>query len=147
MRQYLALSFFTWICCYCVFTLNLLLAQSHETYPNRMVKIIVPYGAGGSLDALAGVFALGYTEVLGKSFIVENPSSGDEISLGMLARSSGDGFRLGLAATNMLTSNRFLFSNLPFDTFVDSVSIALIDRVPFILVAHSSIPADKSLTK
>jgi tripartite-type tricarboxylate transporter receptor subunit TctC len=122
---------------------SLLLAQSDATYPNRTVKIIAPYGTGGSVDALARVFAQAYAEGLGKSFIVENRAGGGgNIGLGMLARSTGDGYTLGLAAANMLATNRFLYTNLPFDTLVDFVPIAFIGRVPFILVAHPSIPAD-----
>ena len=143
MKKFSDLSIFRWACCLIAFMPSLLLAQSDATYPNRTVKIIAPYGTGGSVDALARVFAQAYAEGLGKSFIVENRAGGGgNIGLGMLARSTGDGYTLGLAAANMLATNRFLYANLPFDTLVDFVPIAFIGRVPFILVAHPSIPAD-----
>ncbi|PIT81734.1 hypothetical protein B9Z40_08935 [Limnohabitans sp. 15K] len=117
--------------------------QAGASYPNRTVKIIAPYAPGGSVDALAREFAQAYTTALGKSFIVENRAgAGGNVGLGILARAPGDGYTLGLGAANMLATNRFLYTNLPFDTLTDFVPVAFIGRVPFILVAHPSVPAD-----
>jgi tripartite-type tricarboxylate transporter receptor subunit TctC len=111
-------------------------------YPNRTGKIIAPYAPGGTVDALAREFAHAYTSALGKSFIVENrPGAGGNIGLGVLARAPADGYTLGIGAANMLAANRWLYSSLPFDTLKDFTPVALIGRVPFILIINPSVPA------
>jgi tripartite-type tricarboxylate transporter receptor subunit TctC len=111
-------------------------------YPNRNAKIIAPYAPGGTVDALAREFAQAYTIGLGKSFIVENrPGAGGNIGLGALARSAPDGYTLGIGAANMLATNRWLYSSLPFDTLKDFTPVAFIGRVPFLLVVNPTVPA------
>lgn len=117
-------------------------AQS-STYPIRMGKIIAPYAPGGAVDSLAREMAQAYTNILGKTFVVENhPGAGGNLGLALLAKAPNDGYTLGIGAANMLVTNRFLYSSLPFDTSKDFIPVAFIGRVPFVLVVNANVPAD-----
>lgn len=113
------------------------------SYPNRNAKIIAPYAPGGTVDAIARSFAQAYSDSLGNTFIVENRAgAGGNIGLGALARSPADGYTLGIAAANMLATNRWLYTSLPFDTLKDFTPVAFIGRVPFVLVVNPGVPAN-----
>jgi tripartite-type tricarboxylate transporter receptor subunit TctC len=112
-------------------------------YPNRVGKIIAPYAPGGAVDSLAREIAQAYTTILGKTFVVENhPGAGGNIGLSMLTKAPSDGYTLGIGAANMLVTNRFLYSSLPFDPGKDFIPVAFIGRVPFILVVNANVQAD-----
>jgi tripartite-type tricarboxylate transporter receptor subunit TctC len=109
-----------------------------------VVKIIAPYAPGGALDTLAREMAQAYTQLLGQAFIVENhPGAGGNIGLALLTKSTNDGYTLAVGAANMLVTNRFLYSSLPFDVSKDVTPVAFIGRVPFVLVANAKVPAEQ----
>ncbi len=123
--------------------ISLSVPAQNPTYPNRVGKIIAPYAPGGAVDSLAREIAQAYTTLLGKTFVVENhPGAGGNIGLSVLAKATNDGYTLGIGAANMLVTNRFLYSSLPFDAGKDFVPVAFIGRVPFILVVNASVQAD-----
>src|SRR5579863_2713008 len=81
-------------------------AAAQDRYPNRSVKILVPYAPGGATDILARVIAEGMRKSLGQSFIVENkPGAFGILALEELARSKPDGYTLmvGNVSTNCIT--------------------------------------------
>ena len=111
-------------------------------WPTRPVRIIAPYAPGGVVDLLARDLGNSLGTRLGRSFIIENrPGAGGNIGLAALARSSADGYTLGIGAANMLAANRALYRSLPFDTLSDFDAVSFIGRVPFVLVVHPSVPA------
>ena len=124
----LALSFFTPI------------SQAQE-YPNRVVKIIVPFAPGGPSDIIARLLSQKLSENLGKSFIVENkPGGSANIGIAQVAKSPADGYTLLLVSSSFVI-NPSLFSNPGFDVIKDFAPVGLPVSSPNILVAHPSFPA------
>ncbi len=98
-----------------------------EDYPNRPVKIIVPFGAGGPADLYARVLAQHLSEALKQSFIVEDrPGAGSMIGTDVVAKSAPDGYTL-LAMSNTHTTNESLVPNKPFQLMRDFVAVTPIN--------------------
>ena len=124
--------------------ISLSVPAQNPTYPNRVGKIIAPYAPGGAVDSLAREIAQSYTTLLGKTFVVENhPGAGGNIGLSVLAKATNDGYTLGIGAANMLVTNRFLYSSLPFDAGKDFVPVAFIGRVPFVFCLLYTSPSPR----
>ncbi|MBV1798330.1 tripartite tricarboxylate transporter substrate binding protein [Siccirubricoccus sp. G192] len=112
------------------------------TYPNRTVRIIVPYGPGGSSDIVARILAQRATELTGHSFVVENRGGGASIpGTQAVAAAPPDGYTIG-TADNALVVNPALFrERLPYDTERDLGTLGLAVTAPLLLLAHPSAPA------
>src|ERR1700753_1568571 len=116
-------------------------AARAEGYPERPVKIIVPYPAGGSNDIIARVLAQKLGEKEGQSFIVENRAGASgNIGAEVVATSSADGYTLLLTAPPPLTTNVALYKSLPFDPATAFAPVALLATVPIVLMVHPSLP-------
>ena len=124
---------------------NMTIAQ--DVYPSHIIKLIVPYAAGGSTDATARLFAQGVSTVLGQQVVVENrPGANGLIGTESVARSPADGYTLlfGPIATNAIAGS--LYTNLRYDPIKDFVAITEVARTPLLLVVGPSVPA-KTLTE
>jgi tripartite-type tricarboxylate transporter receptor subunit TctC len=122
-------------------------AMAQEPYPSHVVKLVVPYAAGGSTDAIARLFAKGLSEVLGEQVIVDNrPGANGLIGTAGVARAAPDGYTLllGPIATNAIAGS--LYSNLPYDPIRDFVPVTEVARSPLLLVVGPSLPV-KSLSE
>ncbi len=120
-------------------------ATAHaQPYPNRPIKIIVPYAAGGAVDIVARTIGQPLAEALKQPVIVDNrPGASANIGMEMVAKATPDGYTL-LMASNGIATNMALFPNLTFDGRRDFVPIAKIGYAPLVIVAPASSPA-KSL--
>src|SRR5213592_5307708 len=91
-----------------------------DPYPNKPVKIIVPFAAGGVADLLPRLIGERLSQVWKQPVVVENkPGASGNIGMELGARAEPDGYTLVLAPTGNLTVNPFLFPNLPFSTEKD----------------------------
>jgi tripartite-type tricarboxylate transporter receptor subunit TctC len=114
---------------------------SAQNYPNRTVKLIVPFGAGGPADVYARVMAQHLSEVTKQSFVVEDrPGAGSIIGTDAVAKSAPDGYTL-LVMSNTHTTNESLLPNKPFQLMRDFVPVAPINYSDLLLVVHPSVPA------
>ena len=114
---------------------------AQQTYPNRPVKIIVPFAASGPADNYARFMAQRLQEALGQSFVVDNrPGAGSIIGTDAAAKSAPDGYTL-LMMSNTQTVNESLIPVRPFNLIKDFVPIAPINYSDLVLVAHPSVPA------
>lgn len=114
---------------------------AQQTYPNRPVKIIVPFAASGPADNYARFMAQRLQEALGQSFVVDNrPGAGSIIGTDAAAKSAPDGYTL-LMMSNTQTVNESLIPVRPFNLMKDFVPIAPINYSDLVLVAHPSVPA------
>jgi tripartite-type tricarboxylate transporter receptor subunit TctC len=112
-----------------------------QEYPTKLVKIIVPFAAGGPADVYARFLGQRLQEVLGQPFIIENrPGAGAIIGTDAVAKSAPDGYTL-LLMSNTHTVNESLFPNKPFQLMHDFVPIAPINYSDLVLVVHPSVPA------
>jgi tripartite-type tricarboxylate transporter receptor subunit TctC len=115
-------------------------AASADTYPDRAVRVIVPYGPGGPTDIVGRLVSLKLTERLGKQFYVENIGGvGGNIGMGRAAQSAGDGYTI-LFAASPLAINPTLYSKVPFDPVKDFEPITLAVSSPALLTVHHSLP-------
>jgi tripartite-type tricarboxylate transporter receptor subunit TctC len=111
-------------------------ALSAQDYPNKPVRIIVPFGAGGPADVFARVLAQHLTESQKQSFVVENrPGAGAIIGTDAVAKSAPDGYTL-LLMSNTHTTNESLIPNKPFQLMRDFVPVAPINYSDLLMVAH-----------
>jgi tripartite-type tricarboxylate transporter receptor subunit TctC len=115
-----------------------------QPYPNRPIKIIVPYAAGGAVDIVARTIGQPLAEVLKQPVIVDNrPGASANIGMEMVAKATPDGYTL-LMASNGIATNMALFPHLTFEARRDFAPIAKIGYAPLVIVAPASSPA-KSL--
>jgi tripartite-type tricarboxylate transporter receptor subunit TctC len=111
-----------------------------QTYPNRPVKIIVPYAAGGAVDIVARVIGQPLAEALKQPVIVDNrPGASANIGMELAAKAPADGYVL-LMASNGIATNMALFPELAFDGRRDFAPIARIGYAPLVLVVPASSP-------
>jgi tripartite-type tricarboxylate transporter receptor subunit TctC len=114
---------------------------AQQAYPNRPVKIIVPFAASGPADNYARFMAQRLQEALGQNFVVDNrPGAGSIIGTDAAAKSAPDGYTL-LMMSNTQTVNESLIPLRPFNLLKDFVPIAPINYSDLVLVAHPSVPA------
>lgn len=119
------------------------LAQSAETaYPNRLIRIINPFSAGGPTDVLARIVADQLNNRWHQPVIVEGkPGAGGNIAMDYVARSPADGYTLVSAPTGTLVINQHIFPNIRFDSFKDFTPITLMASIDNVLIVHPSVPA------
>jgi tripartite-type tricarboxylate transporter receptor subunit TctC len=117
------------------------LPASAQTYPSRVVKLIVPFGAGGPADVYARILAQHLSEETKQSFVVEDrPGAGSIIGTDAVAKSTPDGYTL-LVMSNTHTTNESLLPNKPFQLMRDFVPVATINYSDLLMVVHPSVPA------
>lgn len=112
-----------------------------QQYPNKVVRIIVPFGAGGPADIFARFLGQRLQEPFGQSFLVEDrPGAGSIIGTDAVAKSPADGYTL-LLMSNTHTVNETLVPKKPFALMKDFAPIAPINYSDLLLVVHPSVPA------
>jgi tripartite-type tricarboxylate transporter receptor subunit TctC len=112
-----------------------------QTYPNRPVKIIVPFAAGGPADNYARFLGQRLQEAMGQTFVIEDkPGGGSVIGTDTVAKAPADGYTL-LLMSNTHTVNETLLKNKPFELMRDFVPIAPINYSDLVLVIHPSVKA------
>ena len=111
-----------------------------QGYPDKPIRIIVPYATGGGTDILTRNIADRLAKKLGQSIIVENrPGADGVIGTAVVATSKPDGYTY-LMAVDTHIMNPLLFKTLPYDTFKDITGVTLIARSPFIFVTKADQP-------
>ncbi|WP_241673221.1 Bug family tripartite tricarboxylate transporter substrate binding protein [Lacisediminimonas profundi] len=109
-----------------------LLAQSG--WPDKPIRLIVAYGAGGNADIRARQLAQYLAPALGQPVIVENkPGAGGNIGTEIVARAAPDGYTIGIGSFAPLAVNKALFGNLKFDPLTDLAPVVLTDSGPLVL--------------
>lgn len=116
------------------------LGAAHAAYPEKPVKIVVPFAPGGIADATARVIAHGLSERLKQSVIVENrPGGAAIIGIQSVAKSPADGYTLLLGSTNIST-NPSLYKKLPYDTDKELTPVSLVMLLPAALIVPNAFP-------
>src|SRR5262249_3212915 len=121
--------------------LTLQCEASAQNYPNRPIRLISPFPAGGGNDVLARIIGAKLADRVGASIVVENrPGAGAVIGIQTLARSTPDGYTLVLSGSTLAVAPT-LYKTAPFDANKDFAPIALVAHYPFLLVATATFPA------
>lgn len=117
------------------------LAQADKGYPQRPVRIVVPWAAGGNADVLTRVMARRLSDVWGQQVVVDNRGGANGmIGSELVVRSKPDGYTLLVDGVQTHAINPYVFSKMTYDTQRDLVPITLLGGVLHILVTHPSLP-------
>ncbi len=112
-----------------------------QTWPDKPIRFICPFAAGGAADAVTRMLAQKYTEALARQVVVDNRAgAGGVIGVELVARSAPDGYTLLLASSSNFAFGPSLETNLSYDPLRDFAPIGLAVLAPNILVAHPSVP-------
>ena len=115
-------------------------AAAQAPYPNRPIRLVVPFAPGGATDILARGIGQKLAERLGQGVVIDNkPGAGTTIGADFVAKAPADGYTLLFAPTPFAIS-QVMMARLPYDAQKDFTPVALLAVSPFILVAHPSLP-------
>ena len=113
-----------------------------QDYPNRPVRIVVPYAPGGSVDAIARTLAQELVQRLGQPVVVENRTgAGSNVGSTFVAKSPPDGYTLLLTSPGNAI-NPTLFKQMPYDIKTELTQVAVVGRAPGILLVNPAFPAN-----
>lgn len=113
-----------------------------QAYPNKPIKLIVSFAPGGLVDTIARAIQPQLVESLGQPVVIDNrPGAGGTVAEAALARSAPDGYTMMMTADG-LPANRHLVTNLSYDSFKDLAPVALLTRIPLVLLVNPSVPAN-----
>ena len=116
-------------------------ASAQSDYPNKPVTFIVPFAPGGTTDILARLISQKLEQRLGKPFIVENrPGGGGMTAALAVTRAPPDGYTIMMASSTILATNVTFRKNMPYDPRKDLTPLALLARVPYVLVVNPALP-------
>ncbi|MDP9901238.1 Bug family tripartite tricarboxylate transporter substrate binding protein [Variovorax ginsengisoli] len=117
-------------------------ARAQASYPDQIVKWIVPYPAGGGTDVIARTLGEAMRVTLGQQIVIDNrPGAATNIGADLVAKSKPDGYTIMSADNALLAFNEHLFSKLPFNPEKDFTYIGAIGKFPLALVVHPDFPA------
>lgn len=127
------------ICSLALAAITPLAAHADEAYPNRPVRLVVPYSTGGNTDLVVRVLAPSLAKQLGQTFVIDNkPGAGGNIGIDIVAKSTPDGYTLANGTLSTYALNVGMYNKLPYDPVKDLVPVALTVMVPLVLVVPSS---------
>ncbi|HEV7372158.1 tripartite tricarboxylate transporter substrate binding protein [Arenibaculum sp.] len=112
-----------------------------EAYPDRPVRVVVSFPAGGSVDIVARLVGQELSQALGQTFVVDNRSGASGgIGTDHVAKAAPDGYTLLMGSASSLAANVSLFPDLPYDPARDFAPVSLVALQPNMLVVHPSLP-------
>ena len=112
-----------------------------QDYPNKPVRIIVSFAPGGLTDLVARALQPRLQEAFGQPIVIDNkPGAGGTVAEALLARSAPDGYTLLLSADSV-PANPHLVPNLTYDSLKDLTPVALLTRIPLVMLVNNNVPA------
>ena len=121
------------------------LAQAPASYPNRPIKLVIPFPPGGPLDIVGRTIAQKVTEAWGQSVVVDNrPGAGGNIGGDIVAKSAPDGYTILMGALSTHAVNPSLYAKMPYDAVADFAPITLVAVTPNVLVVNAALPVNSA---
>jgi tripartite-type tricarboxylate transporter receptor subunit TctC len=119
-------------------TSSALLAQ----YPDKPIRVVVPWPPGGGVDIAARTIQPGFTEALRQTIVIDNrPGAGGSIGSAQVAKTPPDGYTLLVASSSTHAVAPVLYKNIAYDPIRDFAPVSFIETKPYVLVVHPSMPA------
>lgn len=116
-------------------------ADRAKDYPNKPVRLIIPFAPGGTIDPISRILGEALGKELGQNIVIDNrPGANGNIGMTAAAKAEPDGYTLIMASSGALVANISLYKKLPFDPVKDFEPIILYGNVPNILVVNPSVP-------
>jgi tripartite-type tricarboxylate transporter receptor subunit TctC len=116
---------------------------AHAAWPEKPVRVIVPFGAGSTPDIVMRIVADRLKEKLGQPFLIENkPGASGNLGTDAVAKAEPDGYTFGLSIIGPLALNKSLFAALPYDPQRDLETVTTVADQPSILAVNADVPAD-----
>ena len=113
-----------------------------QTYPNRTVRLIIPFPAGGPVDVMGRLIAAALSQSIGQQVICDNrPGAGSTIAGREVARAEPDGYTLLLGSAATLAIGPAVFKNIGYDPITSFTPVGFISNVPYVMVAGPKAPA------
>jgi tripartite-type tricarboxylate transporter receptor subunit TctC len=123
-------------------------ARAQAPWPDRTVRIIVPYPAGGSIDVIFRILSERLKDRLSQNFVVENRAgAAGNVGIDAVAKSEPDGYTLGAATVGHFAINRYLFQRMPFDSERDLIAPSLSHELPNVAVVAAQHNPAKTLAE
>lgn len=117
-------------------------AQAQERYPERPVRLVIPFAPGGQTDIMARRLAVKATPLLGQQVVPDNRSgAGGTIGSTEVARAKPDGYTMLMATSSTHAINPTAMDKIPYDALKDFAPVAVLGTIPMAVVVHPSIPA------
>jgi tripartite-type tricarboxylate transporter receptor subunit TctC len=115
-------------------------SSAASVYPERAIRLVVGFPAGGSSDAIARIVQPSVEKQLGQTLVIENrPGAGGAIAIGMVAKAPPDGYLIGLGGAAGLGVSLGVQENVTYDAHKDLAPVTGLASVPFILAASNSL--------
>jgi tripartite-type tricarboxylate transporter receptor subunit TctC len=112
-----------------------------QSFPNRVVRFVLPYAPGGGTDLTARPIAVKLSEQYGKPVVIDNrPGGSGMIGAEIVARSAPDGYTVLISASSEMSMNLALYKKMPYDPVNDFQPVTLATTTPALLIAHPSVP-------
>ncbi len=116
--------------------------EAAQSFPERPIRMLVPFAPGGNVDITARAVAPGLGQALGQQVIVDNrPGAGGTIATDLVAKAPPDGYTLLMASSSVMTNGPALYPKLPYDIVRDFAPVGRVAVVPLAIVVHPSVPA------
>jgi tripartite-type tricarboxylate transporter receptor subunit TctC len=113
-----------------------------QSYPDKPVRVIIPFAAGGTTDLMGRILAQKLSDSLGQRFVVENRAgAGGNVGSAMVAKAPADGYTLGMGTVSSHAINPNLYVTMPYDNLKDFAPISLMITQPNALVVNAKVPA------
>ena len=115
--------------------------QAQDAYPQRPVRLIVPYAPGGGTDVFSRLLAVQMEREFGKTLVIDNRAGGaSTIGTRAVADAPGDGYTIGMVDSAFVTNPGLLKDKLPYDTRKDFIPVSLLSRTQLVLAVHEFSP-------